>query len=67
MEARARPTPVNTPRYGSVVLEYTGRGDLAVVGPATRTTYRFSQPGARVSVDGRDSGPLGTRRDLRRL
>jgi hypothetical protein len=66
LKAHARAIAVSPAPYGAVVLEYTGRNDLAVIGPATRTTYRFHGPGARVTVDGRDSGPLGTRRDLRR-
>lgn len=36
------------------VFEYVGATALTVVSPITRKTYRFEQPGARVTVDARD-------------
>ena len=39
---------------GTIVFEYIGRTALTVIGPASRRTYRFDQPGARLSVDIRD-------------
>jgi hypothetical protein len=51
----------------SVLFEYTGRTSLAVIGPATRTSYRFSRPGARVLVDGRDRASLATIPALRQI
>lgn len=49
-----------------VVFEYVGRTTLRVVGPATRRDYWFSQPGARVAVDGRDAAGLAAVSQLRR-
>lgn len=48
----ARPT--------AFLFEYVGRTSLTVIGPATRTSYRFMRPGARVMVDGRDRASLAT-------
>ncbi len=48
----ARPT--------AVVFEYVGRTRVSVIGPATRMSYRFDRPGARVLVDGRDRASLAT-------
>jgi len=47
-----------TPRPGLIAFEYIGRTALTVIGPASRTTYRFDQPGARVMVDARDRPSL---------
>jgi hypothetical protein len=49
------------------LFEYTGRTSLSVIGPATRTSYRFSHPGARVLVDGRDRASLATIPALRQI
>lgn len=51
----------------SFVFEYVGRTSLTVIGPATRTSYRFVRPGARVLVDGRDRASLATIPVLRRV
>jgi hypothetical protein len=50
--AVARPT--------TLVFEYIGRTRMSVIGPATRRSYRFDRPGARVLVDGRDRASLST-------
>jgi hypothetical protein len=42
------------------LFEYVGRTSLTVVGSATRTSYRFVRPGARVLVDSRDRASLAT-------
>jgi len=69
--AEAKPSngmlTVSRPVYGSVLFEYTGRTALTVIGPVTRTTYRFDGPGSRTAVDGRDSISLATLRTLRRV
>ena len=57
--------PSRKPAYGPVVLEYVGKTSLTVVGPATQKQYHFSVPGARVSVDGRDSVSMAAIRQLR--
>ena len=50
----AKPVPAG----GAVVFEYTGRTALTIVGPGSRTSYRFDRPGARVLVDVRDQASL---------
>jgi len=37
-----------------IAFEYIGRTALTVIGPASRTTYRFDRPGATVMTDARD-------------
>ncbi len=49
------------------LFEYVGRTSLTVTGPATRTSYRFGLPGARVLVDGRDRASLATVPVLRQV
>lgn len=49
-----------TGRPTTLVFEYVGRTRMSVIGPATRTSYRFDRPGARVLVDGRDRASLST-------
>jgi hypothetical protein len=51
----AKPT---SPSGGTVVFEYTGRTALTIIGPGSRTSYRFDRPGARMLVDGRDRASL---------
>jgi hypothetical protein len=42
-------------RMGALLLfEYTGKTALSIVGPGSRTAYRFACTGARVLVDPRD-------------
>ena len=49
-----------TARPTAVIFEYVGRTRVSVIGPATRMSYRFDRPGARVLVDGRDRASLAT-------
>lgn len=42
----------------AVVFEYTGRTALTIIGPGSRTSYRFDRPGARILVDARDRASL---------
>jgi len=51
----------------AVVFEYVGRTALSIIGPATRTSYRFERPGARVMVDTRDRNSLAAVPVLRRV
>jgi len=37
-----------------VLFEYTGKTALSIVGPGSRTAYRFERTGARALVDPRD-------------
>jgi hypothetical protein len=38
----------------SVQFEYTGQGELTVIGPLTGQVYRFSGAGARILIQGSD-------------
>lgn len=49
------------------VFEYIGRTSLAVIGPGTRTSYRFDRAHPRVLVDGRDRASLATIPSLRQV
>jgi hypothetical protein len=40
---------------------------MTVIGPVTGRLYRFDARGARVPVDPRDAGPMGTVPHLRRV
>lgn len=51
----------------AVVFEYVGRTRLVIIGPATRTSYRFDRPGARSLVDGRDRASLAAVPVLRQV
>jgi hypothetical protein len=51
----------------TVVFEYVGQTALSIIGPATRTSYRFDRPGARVMVDTRDRHSLAAVPVLRRV
>jgi hypothetical protein len=51
----------------AVVFEYVGQTALSIIGPATRTSYRFDRPGARVMVDTRDRHSLAAVPVLRRV
>ena len=42
------------PAMHTVQFEYTGRTALSIVGPASGASYRFEQPGARMTIDYRD-------------
>lgn len=54
-------------RTTTLVFEYVGRTRLVVTGSATRMSYRFDQPGARVLVDGRDRLSLASVPVLRQV
>lgn len=56
--AMSHQTRQNTSIPGLIAFEYIGRTALTVIGPASRTTYRFDQPGARIMVDARDRPSL---------
>ena len=51
--AEGAPPPAKT-----VLFEYVGRTALTIIGPVTRTSYRFDSPGARATVDSRDRNSL---------
>jgi hypothetical protein len=57
---------VITPSRPAILFEYTGKTSLAVVGPVTRTTYRFLTPGAKVPVEAGDAGAIAAVPNLRR-
>jgi len=50
-----------------VLFEYVGRTSLVVIGPATRTSYRFERTGARALVDARDRASLSSIPVLRQV
>ena len=58
--AAVQTVQANFARPTTVLFEYFGNTHLIVIGPATRTSYCFDQPGARVLVDGRDRASLST-------
>jgi hypothetical protein len=51
---------VSAARPTIVLFQYVGNTRLMITGPATRKSYRFDRPGARVMVDGRDQLSLST-------
>ena len=60
-------TAANNVRTPAVLFEYVGTTRLVIIGPATRTSYRFDRPGARVLVDGRDQASLAAVPVLRQI
>jgi hypothetical protein len=54
-------------RTSSAYFEYTGKTAMTVRGPISGTTYRFPAPGARVTVDLRDSRHLAAVPNLVRV
>lgn len=36
------------------IFEYSGKTALTVIGPYSGRTYRFEQPGSRLTIDNRD-------------
>jgi|GraSoiStandDraft_35_1057300.scaffolds.fasta_scaffold526741_2 hypothetical protein len=71
-KSRAQMPRVTTPTYiptlaGTVTFQYTGKTRLTVIGPITRNRYDFDRPGARASVDRRDSNSLATVATLKRI
>ena len=59
------PAPANV-ATGMVAFEYIGKTALTVIGPMSKTTYRFDQPGARLAIDSRDQMSLDKLPMLRR-
>jgi hypothetical protein len=55
------------PMARTVGFEYVGKTALSVVGPMTRTHYRFRSTGARLDVDNRDAPYLSGVPNLRRV
>jgi hypothetical protein len=51
----------------TVLLKYTGKTALNIVGPSSRTGYRFDRAGARVLVDRSDLPYLAPVRVLRQV
>ena len=62
--ARPHPQPAAPPR---VIFEYTGRTAMVVVGPISRTRYRFDGPATRIEVDPRDRRFLAAVPHLRQV
>lgn len=61
------PASVNAmPALQPVGFEYLGEAGISVVGPITRTRYRFNMRGTRIEVDRRDAAYLAGVPDLRR-
>jgi hypothetical protein len=56
--SRVAATLGGTVRPKALLFEYVGRTSLTITGTATRTSYRFPRPGARVVVDARDQPSL---------
>ena len=58
--ARSRSTnlPAAAQPRATVLFEYTGKTALSIVGPGSRTAYRFDRAGARALVDRRDAAYL---------
>lgn len=67
MRAQAAPERVSAAQVTMVLFEYTGRTALSIVGPATRTAYRFGHQGARALVDSRDRAALAAVPMLRQV
>jgi hypothetical protein len=54
-------------RSTTALFEYVGRTALTIIGPGTRTSYRFDRPGSRVLIDGRDRASLAAVPVLRQV
>jgi hypothetical protein len=50
----------------TVSFEFLGEAGISVVGPITRTRYRFNMRGTRIEVDRRDAAYLAGVPNLRR-
>jgi hypothetical protein len=61
-DPHAGPSPA-----GTVEIENVGERTLVVMGQATRRTYRFAGPGARLPVDRRDRASLARVPGLREV
>jgi hypothetical protein len=54
-------------RSSSLEFEYTGTGELQVVGPMTGTVYTFKGPGARAAVQAADAPAVAMNQMVRPL
>jgi len=63
----APPMAHEIPMTKTVGFEYVGDTAMSVLGPITRTHYRFRGPGARLEVDHRDAPYFGGVPNLRRF
>jgi hypothetical protein len=61
------PPAREVPLTHTSTFEYVGETAMSVVGPVTRTYYRFGATGARVGVDRRDVPYLSGVPNLRRV
>jgi len=59
-------SPLRAAQVVTVEFEYTGDTGLTVQGPITGRRYRFSGPGARLAVDGRDAASIAGVPNLKR-
>lgn len=55
------------PLTRTVVFEYTGETAMSVLGPITRTRYRFRSTGDRVGIDYRDASYVSGVPNVRRV
>ena len=62
----ARTMISGSPVKQAVGFEYMGETAMTVLGPITRTQYRFAHKGARIEVDQRDAPYLSGVPNLRR-
>jgi len=60
-----RPAAAQAARYNHVFFEYVGPTAMTVIGGATRKSYRFDRPGARVAVEPADQSSLANVPNLR--
>lgn len=51
----------------TIAFEYVGETAMSVLGPITRTRYRFRGTGARVPIDHRDAPYVSAVPNLRRM
>jgi hypothetical protein len=54
-------------RTSSLEFEYTGTGEIQVVGPMTGTVYTFKGPGSRALVQSADAPAIAMNQTLRPL
>jgi hypothetical protein len=67
MRSKTIHPPAAQARPPAFVFEYVGRTGLTIIGPGTRTSYRFDRPGSRVMVDARDRASLASVPVLRQV
>jgi hypothetical protein len=64
---KSKKFPAASETRTTVLLEYTGKTGLNIVGPGSRIAYRFERPGARALVDRRDLAYLASVPVLRQV